>query len=295
MKIKTNASRFSALFVALLLGSGSVYAAAIIYEPFADNDSTLTGNTPGTGLVGTWSANENSWNVSNDNTSLTYGSLATSGNRATNIGLGRGANFITTGTVGSNTLLNAGLLNNSQTLWFSFLWKMDDAAVSNGDAAFALGTGTLRGTNATPLAASGAAIGVSMATTNGTITAASWSGTVRAGGSPSAAWGDRTVPKLIVGKITWGVDASANDIIEIYTPGIDLLLPMAAVSSRSAVLDQSLFNTISFSTKSEGDPLIDEIRFGALYSDVVFASIPEPHVTLLGGLGLLALLRRRRA
>jgi hypothetical protein len=32
----------------------TVRAAAIIYEPFADSEATLTGNTPGTGLTGTY-------------------------------------------------------------------------------------------------------------------------------------------------------------------------------------------------------------------------------------------------
>jgi hypothetical protein len=74
---------------------------------------------------------------------------------------------------------------------------------------------------------------------------------------------------LIVGKILWGADASANDTITIYLPGADLALPLAPVSSKTAVLDQSLFNTISFATKTEGDPQIDEIRFGATYDDAV--------------------------
>ena len=36
---------------------------AVIYEPFADSNSTLTGNTPGIGLTGTWSASATWWPV----------------------------------------------------------------------------------------------------------------------------------------------------------------------------------------------------------------------------------------
>jgi len=242
-------------------------AVTVVYEPFADGNSTLTGNTPGTGLTNTWTLGHGTtWAVGSP--SLFFGPLAVTGNRAT--GASQGGNSITTGTVADNSLKNAGLLNHSATLWFSFLWKMDDTAQSNGDAGFAFGTAALSGVNAIPLTASGSAIGVSMNTSSGNLSASIWgpSSTVRSSSS-TVSWSTRTSPKLIVGKITWGSDGTQNDTIEIYTPGTDLVQPGSPVCSKSAVLDQSLFNTIAFATKTEGDPQIDEIRFGANYADIV--------------------------
>ena len=44
---------------------------------------------------------------------------------------------------------------------------------------------------------------------------------------------------------------------------------------------------------NDGNVSIDEVRVGTAAADM-FATIPEPSAALLGGLGLLALLRRRR-
>ena len=49
--------------------------ALVIYEPFADSETTLNANTPGTGLTGTWLAEGGLDVVSG---SMTWGSLATS-------------------------------------------------------------------------------------------------------------------------------------------------------------------------------------------------------------------------
>jgi len=44
--------------------------------------------------------------------------------------------------------------------------------------------------------------------------------------------------------------------------------------------------------QSLGTITYDEIRFGATFADV--SPVPEPSAALLGALGVLALLRRRR-
>jgi hypothetical protein len=79
---------------ALLAGITSLHAAPVVYEPFADSNASLTGNTPGTGLTGTWAANEATWSVGSPG--FSFGKLAFSGNRA-NKTSSRGANSITTG------------------------------------------------------------------------------------------------------------------------------------------------------------------------------------------------------
>jgi hypothetical protein len=239
-----------------MLVSSEAQAAAVIYEPFADSEATLTGNTPGTGLTGTYGAVGTSWAVASP--SLAYGAIPTSGNRArkTTTAGTQWANYITTGTVADNTLKNAGLLNHGATVWFSFLFKMDDTAVSNGDAGFALGGSYVSGANAIPMQNSASGIGVSMNSNSGNLSASYWPGAGAARVSSAVVtWSTRTAPKLMVGKIVWGGDATQPDKIYIYTPATDLALP-ASVASISAVLDQSQFNTISFGTK-EGAPEIE--------------------------------------
>ena len=171
-------------------------------------------------------------------------------------------------TVSLNSLKTAGLLDHGATLWFSFLWKMDDAAVGNGDAGFALGTQTLTGPNAIPMASSGNGIGVSLETWHGYLWASTWGSGTRANGTQYSGF-DRTTPRLVLGKIVWGADATSNDTVSIYLPSTDLVVPATPVSTKSAVLDQSLFNVISFASKNEGFPAIDEIRFGATSDDVL--------------------------
>jgi len=52
----TQYASLQALIVAicLLVAGANAWAEAVIYEPFADSDTTLVGNTPGTGLTGLW-------------------------------------------------------------------------------------------------------------------------------------------------------------------------------------------------------------------------------------------------
>ena len=59
----------------------------------------------------------------------------------------------------------------------------------------------------------------------------------------------------------------SNDTLNFYLPGTDLAMG-SVMHTTSAVLDQSAFDTITFSAKAAGKA-IDEIRFGATYDDVI--------------------------
>ena len=103
---------------------------------------------------------------------------------------------------------------------------------------------------------------------------------------------------LVVGKITWG---ASTDTVELYLPDTSGNLGLVQ-STATANVNQSVFDTLTFHTRYQGsttagantDVALDEIRFGPSQADVLIAPIPEPTAALFGGLGVLALLCRRR-
>ena len=95
--------------------------------------------------------------------------------------------------------------------------------------------------------------------------------------------------------------AVGNDTVSLkayrFTPGTgaidlnpdDVIWDVTKFFDGNGTLDQL---GIFMEARSPQNPEIDEIRLGQTWLDVT--SIPEPSTALLGGLGLLALLRRRR-
>jgi hypothetical protein len=119
-----------ALTAFALLAAGTLHAAPVIYEPFAGEPGALSGQAAGTGLTGTWSA-EGGLDVSAG--SMSWGSLATSGNRVfSSSGNYRDAS-VSTGT----TLSGSGLLDDGAVLWFSALAN----SVASGRSYLTIGTG----------------------------------------------------------------------------------------------------------------------------------------------------------
>ena len=246
----------------------------LIYEPFADLDPTLNGNTPGLGLSGTWSAAST---VSPG--SLAYGSLATSGGRVTT----GGGQFQENGISPGNTLTNAGLMVDGSTLWFSVLmvnYNSVPAPTTDNRTYFALGTGNADGFDRIGgTAGSGFTVAVSKVSPGG-VTAQAWNdGSDGTGGATrgSTVTVANNATFLAVGKITWGEFGVEDDVFELYLPGTDLVQG-APISTIAADFDQlgladpaNAFDTISVTggRPNLGVPEFDEIRFGASYADVV--------------------------
>ncbi len=290
------------LLATLLLSAGMSHADLIIYEPFDYELGNLQGKTanPGTGLTGTYSDTGSSppdFEVTG--TSLSYGSHPTSGGSASYVdsvgsGTGNVSHAVSTLTTGSGSLAGAGLLADGAVLWFSVLQRTTNNTAHDGFA-FALATDPLtNNTNFTATGAQGVGFAISSA---GNLTA-------RVSTGPSTHTNGANIDRfslaetiLIVGKITWG--DSSDTVLDMYLPDTSMNLG-SVVSTASASVDQSAFDTLSFHTRRQGsaDPTLitnvglDEIRFGSTLGDVMV--VPEPSSALLGGLGLLALLRRRR-
>ncbi len=246
-------------------GSGT----AVIHEPFASATGTLAGKNAGTGLTGTW--NSGGMNVTAG--SLSYGGLITAGNHVVTMATG-GNGEVSPGT----TLSAAGLLANGAELWFSALVR----SVTGQDQRtyLTLGTGAADGYDRIGDNDTGSGVGVQL--NNGQAYAHGWlgysigSGAVR-GGAAAVADG----VQLVVGKIKWGANGTANDTISIYLPGTDLALPATAASTATMLVDQSTYTTISFAgMNSTAIPEIDEIRFGTSYAAVV--PVGAAYITAFG-------------
>ncbi len=235
--------------------------APVIYEPFADSDATLNGNTPGTGLSGKWLA-ATIFSVTPG--SLTYGTLPVSGNKVTYVS--PFANAASSVAIGP-ALSAAGLLADGATLWFSIVVNTPPTAGINPDTGFAIGTDALGSGNNLPMPAGGQGIGWTIK--QGKLQASTWNNGVSRGNTGPAVNASTTM--LIVGEIVWGADGTANDTINLYLPDTGLSKG-PVVNTRTAVLNQANFDTITSSLKVNAGYGFDEIRFGATYAAMVGVS-----------------------
>lgn len=145
------------------------------------------------------------------------------------------------------------------------------------------------------LAASGQAVGLGGVYNTGQF-ASAWDADAAITKTVSANVAQTGRPRLTIAKIEWS--DTGDDTISVMT-WIEGTIPGSVsetdfnnaglLKTLSANLSQDSFTTLSFSGV---DTAIDEIRIASDFANVI--GVPEPSAALLGGLGLLALLRRRR-
>ena len=234
---------------------------AIVYEPFDDPEPFLPGNTPGLGLSGPWSTTINRFAVLSNN--LAWGAIPTSG---------RQVRYVTTGDASSSVALgpalgNVGLLANGASLWFSALVNTPGDTGTAPDTGFAIASAPLSGGNNLPIASGEQAIGWTIRSDK--LQSTTWNGSNATRGTTGPAIAANTT-RLIVGRIIWGANSTANDTINLYTPDANLTLGSSVVSS-TAVLNQANFDTLAISIRTNANAGFgfDEIRFGASYNDVI--------------------------
>ena len=259
----------------------------LINESFADLDPSLNGNTPGTGLTGTWSSG-----ALVANSSLTYGKLGYQGGRV----VSNPANSVESGTVNpGTTLTDAGLMADGATLWFSVLIKKyPDTSTTTNDRTtyFSLGTGGPDGFDRIGgNTGSGFALVVNQ-NNAGLDRLQLWNNNSDGAGgaekrSPLMSWGPEGSTILAVGKITWGEFNVTDDVFELYLPDKDLNLG-PVIDTLTGNFDQlgtvapaNAFSTIGFAGKrgatgENNTPEIDEFRFAADVADVLPLDFTAP-------------------
>ena len=281
-------ARLGSSLLAAVFGLANA-APPVIYEPFnyTPPDTTLTGNAGGTGLTGNWTVGTSAV----ESTNLTYGTLATSGSATVANGFNTSSGRIG---IGPTTL--SGLLNDGGELWMSFLYQTGSNAASNARFAIGLGdtylsgNGDLLNEDANALTAE-QAIGFALPffAGNGGIPMI-WDTNTYDGGNinadPAFVTPPSTSPGLTSGSAAgfgftpannttylfvlhaqWGADGATNDTVTLYAPGTDLTLG-TAVTSYQAIVSQDSFDTLFF-TADQNIGILDEIRVGATYADVV--------------------------
>jgi hypothetical protein len=245
---------------------------AVIYEPFDYTIGGLNGQGGSeAGLDGNWFANSTALVTAG---TLGYGSLPVGGAKLSDFTASQnrfgGSRAILPAALADNNLLDGGA-----TLWFSFITGLD-AGVNrtNSRLAVALSAGPFGGGNGDFFISGGTGVGFYMGA--GVPRAASFpadsGGAIQASNnSPQYQDGSHD---LIVGKITWGATPGDVDTIELFKPDTDLILPASPISTLTTTVDQSTFDTLTF---RRGDkPILDEIRFGSSYNDVIGADLVGP-------------------
>jgi uncharacterized repeat protein (TIGR02543 family) len=243
----------------------------VIHEPFSQTAGVLNGKAASTyGLSGNWTTTTGTSAVNVVTPSpMVFGALAMSDGHANLLRSGNTNGRV----VRSAALTDSGLLDDGATLWFSLVMMKTAGGGNNEWSGFALGSSHLTsGAGALTLQGGN---GLGFRTRDTSVTVATWNGTTTpaVGGSLSLVYNQ---PTLIVGKIEWGATAEDLETITLYKPTPDLSNLGTGVSRTMTAVNQSTFNTISFSLRDVDAMNYDEIRFGASQEDVMPVDTEAP-------------------
>ena len=301
--MKTPPFSFPVLTV-FFLGLGAMTASAALHllESFdyvsEGNINGVSSYNGGTGFASAWQGTTTGTSFSvddglghshggNDPAGLTFSGLSATGSFIlTRVSAPGGAQV--------NRTINSTVASNmtSGTLYFSVLVRPKFYSVGNENMAIMFGTSDILDPNAKPVtSASGDSIGFALRGSGSEIDFHAIA--VDGGATSISALGGiaDTSPQIhmIYGEITWG----ATDTITLFnsTTNTDLS-SFAQFATLDATLNEGSFDTLHVAGQQVSS--LDEIRFGSSLADIGITSIPEPSAALLGGLGTLLLLRRRK-
>lgn len=241
--------------------------------------------TPGSNLGGNVNpGNSTAWTGGNSQLAIGSSSLSYPGFQGLT---GNDLVYAPTGS-GSSSSINSYSSVTSGSIYYSFLIDCTTLPTAN-EYVTALNPGT-----ATPSGSSDA-----LAFYVGTPTSGDWKIGVRTtGGNTGAAYAatdllpDTTY--LVVGELTLGSSPTVSLFLDPTPGGSQPGTPDATQIGTTAVTSVDDVGFKAQSSTSVGQFVIDDLEIGTSWSDVTPASVPEPSLYALSGLGLLAALRFRR-
>lgn len=299
--MKPSLSLFKLLPVVVGLTAVSAQGALLVYDGLDYSDGTINGTSGfngGTGFVSAWIGS-----TTNVPFSMSDGSGHSHG------GAGEpGLSFSGLTTTGTVTLTRKSAPGGAEvhrtidstiastmtsgTLYFSVLTRTKFYSIGNENLAFTFGTSDVFNPNNKPVTSGGEALGFAMRGSGSEIDFQALA--VDDGVTSVSAVGGiaTTTPtiRMIYGMIEWGV---SEDTITLFSSTTNTdQSSFSQFATLTANVDESAFNTIHVAGQQVSS--IDEIRFGQSLSDVGITNVPEPASAVLGSLGALLLLRRRR-
>jgi hypothetical protein len=256
----------------LALTAAQSSAALIAYEGFDYTAGTdVNGSNGGTGWASAWN-NDTAGQWDNTSGSLSYGSLPTSGGKASLTANNASPEI-------QRTLSNPPLQNSPDagTLWIS--WIHDSTAAGQFNQ-LRLGEGATPNNRVAVIGAHAVAPG---------------SQTWRLYNGAFGSSVDSGIAMTGVQFVVVGINLATDEYRLYINPALGESAP-GTPSASATFADTDTFDTLRYvihSTTAAGDPGVDEIRVGTTFADV--AAIPEPSVFGLLGLSTagLALIRRR--
>jgi len=288
-KMTKSVLTFAALaMVFLVLAAASANAAIVaeeqfIYEPIQANIDGLNG---GIGFDGPWVSTISHGRIYwIHSPGLSFSTLPVAGNALSRYGA--------SGRAEAHRLLSAAsqsaLTRNGMTIWFSVLFQEPASQYKHGS--FLFGTDGFTTDETPTLSAAGDGFGFTIQAApdgssqgTGTINALAFYGST----APIVVQGTFTptpidAPVLIVGKINWKADGTADELFLFNVTDLSSEPPESAAIASITNLDfsQSAFETIAM--WDSNNSITDEIRFGTTFGDVMGVPFDPKLPTVLAG------------
>lgn len=256
------------LLLAPLALAGAANAALIAYDgyDYGATGGDLTGKNGGTGWSGAYTTTGTTTQYTT--TGLTYSGLASTGGAVNTAAASTTISF-----------RNLGAAITTGETWISFLGRRDTATTGNFAGLSLYSGGTAAANAEFSIANGGTANWRILDNNNGGPTTSTDTGIAT----------ELNVTKLVVAQILW--NGAGEETINLWvnpTLGVAPGAPNATDNINIA----SGIDSVRFAAANGSGYTYDELRIGTTFASV---TVPEPSsAALLGGLGLLALLRRRR-
>ena len=257
-RLGSGAPRALMVGLALLTMVGMAHATVTAYEPFnypvENNLNTGTAAT-GAGFSGNWTCGVSGWILSG----LTYTGLPV-------------ANNAMRSPAGRQSVSLASSLS-SGTKWISFLYQTssgNSGGNKNGVYFPNGGTGLYFGFGLNPYSGTQGYLGLGSMNTTGTAAASATS-------LQQLGLGTYVAKYLVVLKIDFNTSGN-NDTVTVYlNPIANQAAPGVTAAGTIATFDVGTISGVGLNVQGAGEIIVDEIRIGDTYADVVAAVIAPPN------------------